>query len=204
MRFSETSNLGGCIGCECGGAGIARNCCGYWGVNERFADVTDRIRASVQNNSLNLTPVVSSLGVDPAPRIGKILRVYYKANGQFNQGEWREGMVAQIAAPAGRALGNIFGNARGAILPLKITRAVYGKGSQIAEVGPLLQSKIVNNRLDLLINNANMGGDPAPQLVKDFLIVYEWGGRSQELHGTEGDMLRLPDGITPAARSHPP
>ena len=173
----------------------------YWGNGNNFADVTARVRSMVQGNSLNIPVNVGNLGVDPLPGAGKVLRVYYRQNGQFNQGEWREGLAAQIAPGAGGVaggvpgnLGRIFnGNRTAAVLPLRVTFAAYGYGNQVQDVTSLMQSRIANNRLDLQITNANMGGDPAPNVVKQFRIDYEWAGRANEVNLNENDVLHLPD-----------
>jgi hypothetical protein len=77
-------------------------------------------------------------------------------------------------------------------------------GAQVMDVTGLLQSRIAGNRLDLQINNASLGGDPAPQVAKQFRINYEYGGVPYEITLNENDVLHLPDaGMAPAAAAPP-
>ena len=176
----------------------------YWGNGNNFADVTPRVRSLVQGNGLDVPVSVRSMGVDPLPGAGKILRVYYLQNGQFNQGEWRENMTARIATGGrggagdrGRDQGDrgrdSQGDRGGRQLPLRVTFAAYGLGNQVADVTRLMQSRVANNRLDIVITNQEMGGDPAPNVAKNFHINYEWAGRAYEVVIKENEVLHLPD-----------
>ena len=174
----------------------------YFGMNDHFADVTPRVRSLVQNNTMNFPVSASSIGIDPWPNVPKVLRVYYRLNGQFTQSEWREGDTAQIgvqnqSVPA-TGLRGIFGNRTNNNAPLQVIRAVYGAGNQGMDVTGLLQSRIANNRLDFQATNANIGNDPAPNQLKVMQVSYMWQGRAYNADIPEGQWLRLPDaaGVT--------
>jgi len=177
----------------------------YWGYGNNFADVTTRVSQMVQGNGLNMPVNVGTLGVDPLPGQGKVLRVYYLQNGQFNQGEWRENVNAQIGygqVSQGGQFGQqgvpgfYNGSRRSRVVPFRIDRATYGAGAQTRDVTALLQSRVANNRLDLPVNNDAMGGDPAYNQVKQLQLTYEWGGQVHEITANENDLLALPDGLT--------
>ncbi len=165
----------------------------YYGLDDRFADVTARVRAMVQTNGGAVIPVAPSSfgGLDPARGVVKVLRIYYRWNGQFNNGEWRDGDTAQIGAPPVQTTVRRRG--------LRIVRAVYGAGNRTVDVTRLLQSRVSNNAIEVQVTNANMGGvDPAPAVVKELQLAYEIEGRARELRIRESDWLRLPEGASPA------
>jgi hypothetical protein len=173
----------------------------YWGFGNNFADVTAQVRSMVRGDDLNMPVNTATFGVDPFRGDGKLLRIYYRRNGQFYHREWRDGAVAQIGL--GKA-----GRGRDGFSPtptaLHITFAVYGMGAQVMDVTGLLQTRIANNRVDLPINNASLGGDPAPQVAKQFRINYEYGGVPYEITLNENDVLHLPDaGMAPAMAAPP-
>jgi hypothetical protein len=173
----------------------------YYGMDARFADVADRLRPMVQNGaSLSVRVLPSSFGgLDPARGVAKVLRVYYRLNGQFANGEWRDGETAQIGS-GGFGGGNdpFGGGGGGGRRQLRIVRAIYGAGNRTIDVTSLVQNQVTNNGIDLQITNANMGGtDPAPAVVKELRLSYEFRGRTQEVRVRENDFLRLPEGTGP-------
>jgi hypothetical protein len=167
----------------------------YWGVTDRYVDVTSQVKSQTQLNGLNFTVATSTFGFDPVPGQVKTLRIYYRLNGQLTNGEWRDGMTVQVAA-TGSANANI--TQRNPI-PLRVTKALYGKGGLVRDVTAVIQSRVVNNTLAIPVNNDFMGGDPAIQQVKDFVMTYEWQGVAYEMFAKEGDTVNLPDGSVIAA-----
>jgi hypothetical protein len=186
----------------------------YFGMNDRFADVSNQVRSMAQSGQYNNNnnrgqynlpsfPVgVNTMGIDPAPGVPKVLRVYYRVNGQFAQGEWREGDTAQLNGQnviQSGVQGGVPGSLRSIFTgnrntsQLQITRAVYGAGNQVADITAQLNSRIVNNRLDYEITNLNAGGDPAPNVPKTLQVTYNWQGRPYTNLLPEGQWLRLPD-----------
>lgn len=178
----------------------------YWGVDGRFADVTARVRSTINNNALNFTANTTALASDPARGADKILRIYYRANGQFAQGEWRENQLVQVniqnlptANPAGGfglPRSGQFGGFRRSLLgppPLRIVSATYGAGNQQKDVTALVQSRVSGSRLDLQVTNENLGGDPALNVVKELIVSYQLENRTYQARASENGMLRLPD-----------
>jgi hypothetical protein len=146
--------------------------------------------SQVQGDDLNMPINAAVLGIDPLPRGGKVLRIYYRRNGQFYSREWRDGATARIGlGGAGRGKEGFAPPATS----LHITFAAYGLGNRVMDVTGLLQSRVVNNTLDIPITNGSFGGDPAPANRKQFRINYEYGGIPYELTLNENEVLHLPD-----------
>ncbi len=162
----------------------------YFGSGRNFADVADQVRSMVQGDDLNIPVNPETFGLEPRPGAAKVLRIYYRRNGQFYSREWRDGTTARIG------LGGA-GRGKGAFAPpptsLHITFAAYGMGNRVMDVTGLLQSRVVNDRLDVPITNSSFGGDPAPATPKQFRINYEYGGIPYEMTLNENEVLHLPD-----------
>ena len=169
----------------------------YFGSGKFFADVADQVRSLVQGDDLNIPVNPATFGLEPRPGDAKVLRIYSRRNGQFYHREWREGAMARIGlGGAGRGKGTFAPPATS----LHITFAAYGMGNRVMDVTGLLQSRVVNNRLDVPINNSSFGGDPAPATPKQFRINYEYGGVPYEITLNENEVLHLPDaGMAPGA-----
>ncbi|BDC52355.1 hypothetical protein F183_A46700 [Bryobacterales bacterium F-183] len=163
----------------------------YYGTPDRFADVTSRVQ-SLQGSAANVTIPVAA-GTFGAPLSGgpRVLRVYFLLNGRFQRGEWRDGDTVTIGTPT--AAVPVSGSNE-----LRIVAAAYGQGRRTIDVTSLLQSKISGNRLDLQITNQALGGkDPAPAVVKELRVIYEYQGRRMEARVDENALLRLPDAAVP-------
>ena len=80
-------------------------------------------------------------------------------------------------------------------LPLVIQHASYeavdGPGAK--DVTALIAREVKNNRINLVINNRNLGGDPALNLVKRLRVEYELGGQSFKKEIPENQALALPE-----------
>ncbi len=75
---------------------------------------------------------------------------------------------------------------------LKIQGASYGVGNSTKDVTQLLASKIMANKLEIQINNDNLGGDPAPKMPKELRITYSYGNKVFSKTIQENDGLNLP------------
>jgi hypothetical protein len=152
-----------------------------YGAGSTQADVTERVRSKIVNGGLNIQVNADTLGIDPVPNTRKTLTVYY-----------RQGRIPNIA----RA--NDFETLRLGNAPaeaLRITKAQYGDGRRMKDVTEILNGKITASRLELVINNANLGGDPAPAVKKAITVDYEYNGRAATAKLAEGETLRLPEGV---------
>jgi hypothetical protein len=68
----------------------------YYGLNNRTADVTDRLRRMVQGNSLAVQVNNNNLGGDPAIGADKVLTVIYRYGGQEQSATVKEGHQLRI------------------------------------------------------------------------------------------------------------
>ena len=76
---------------------------------------------------------------------------------------------------------------------LEILEATYGTEEKFNELTSILQSKIVNNRLNLLVRSSQLGGDPAFGEVKSLSVKYRFGGSSYRVSVSEYDTLSIPN-----------
>jgi hypothetical protein len=75
---------------------------------------------------------------------------------------------------------------------LRIINAIWGAPGRGREVTRLLQERVRDGRIRIQASNDAMGGDPAVNLVKTLVVVYEIRGRRQEARIPEGSFLELP------------
>ena len=165
------------------------------------------------------------LGGDPAPGSAKRLRVTYRYNGRqydasaadFEKlripgasaapGDWASGAIPvtktpAAASPGGFSIGDIWGT--GAQPGLKIVSARYGDGTRFKDVREYLQGLVNNDALSVKVDNAAMGGDPAPAKSKALEVTYEYRGTTFQTTAKEGAYLALPDANARAATTAPP
>ena len=58
-------------------------------------------------------------------------------------------------------------------MPITIIGASYGATNAGADVTAIVQEMVINGNDDILVTNQTMGGDPAPNIKKQFGIVYK-------------------------------
>lgn len=97
--------------------------------------------------------------------------------------------VKSLSAPPAKGGGN--NGARQTTRGLQILSASYGARDSFADVRQRLQSQVQNDRLDLQVTNATMGGDPIHQ-AKTLRISYEWAGKRHNLVVPENQQLFIP------------
>jgi len=153
-----------------------------YGAGATKADVTERVRSQIVNGGLSILVNAETLGIDPVPNTRKTLTV-----------EYRQGIFRRTARANDFETLRL-GNASAApVESLRITKAQYGDGRRMRDVTDLLNGKVASGRLELLINNANLGGDPAPAVKKVIVVEYDYNGRAATARLAEGETLRLPD-----------
>ncbi len=76
---------------------------------------------------------------------------------------------------------------------LQILSASYGAKDRFSDVRQLLQSRVQNDRLNLQVSNASMGGDPILGEPKALRISYAWAGRSYEALIPENQAASIPN-----------
>lgn len=77
-------------------------------------------------------------------------------------------------------------------IPFKINRAVYGTENNSVDVTQELISQIKGNRIDTLVINQFLGGDPDPGVVKSLDVEYVCNGEVHKKNAKEGARIQLP------------
>jgi hypothetical protein len=159
-----------------------------YGAGNRWRDVTNTLQNLVSNNQLNVKVNDTNLGGDPAEDQVKELRVEWEYRGRRQETRLREGEFVNLPGSTGD--GDDDRDSRS----LRITKARYGAGRRWLDVTSTLQNLVTNNRLNVKVNNTNMGGDPADDRPKELEVEWTYRGRRQESRLREGEYLDLPGG----------
>jgi hypothetical protein len=75
---------------------------------------------------------------------------------------------------------------------LRVLAARYGGGNTWANVTGQLNNLIQDNRLDFIVDNATMGGDPLPGIGKVLLVRWRSQGIERSVSFLEGTHVALP------------
>ena len=157
-----------------------------YGADYRFLDVTERLNSTIQGDCLMLRITNETMGGDPAPERPKTLTVFYAFNGQPARMIVSEKDTLSLPGNGGQAWD---WQARG---ELEILRAVYGVAGGGMDVTARLSAQVSGDRLNLLVNDDTMGGDPAHGQVKRLKVIYRRQGLRYETNVPEKGMLSLP------------
>ncbi len=161
-----------------------------YGVEGRFADVTQRLASQIQGDRLELRVDNYSMGGDPADHQRKALTVWYVFDGHAALETIPEGGAISLPADADFFHGR-----------LRVMRAQYGADFRYFDVTNQLNSLIQNDQLDMRIDNASMGGDPAPDRRKRLTVVYLFDGQPYRAVVDEHGALELPNSGTPIVQN---
>src|SRR5229473_1976263 len=170
-----------------------------YGSGGTWVDVTERVRALVNGDTLNMRVDNFTLGGDPAPGARKALRLRVRddyGREQLLTYPEKESFSLNIRSsntgyPS--APGNYGGPPQsGYGGGLQILRADYGTDNRIANVTSRLASLIQGNSLSLRVTNETMGGDPAEDHPKVLNVWYSFNGRVANVSINEKDTLNLP------------
>jgi hypothetical protein len=160
------------------------------------------VRGTQLRGVVQLTVGGESMGLDPLPGTVKVLRVYYRVEGVFAHGEWRDGELVRIPASAS-APAAAPAPPPATMSGLRLIDARYGSAARSQDVLGRLQPLVQNNRLNLAVNNQTMGGDPAVGAAKSLVLIYEWQGQRYEVRTREGRTLNIPGEGAVIAQSTP-
>lgn len=203
----------------CAGLGAAEAAAQtYWvqkaeyGYGKQKRDVTARVRQLASGP--NWSASTANLGVDPAPGRRKTLTIIGVAQNNstrifnFNEDQMvASGMFAGAPVGGGRPGGGYpppvnpspgypgipGGNNPGAgVGSLRIVQATYGAGRSRIDVTSRLQNMVRNNRLAIVVNNENMGSDPALGQGKNLKVVYEYQRQRRDVTIGEYNRLNIP------------
>ncbi len=131
-----------------------------------FRDVTAALQAEAQDGAFSIVVNNASFGPDPAPNQVKRLRVSYELDGAAAVRLIGEGATfdypADLPAP----------------MAVTLTAATYAAidGTGSADVLDDLNALAAGGTFSLTVNNAALGGDPAPGKVKRLRLEYDLGG----------------------------
>lgn len=77
-------------------------------------------------------------------------------------------------------------------MAIKIIGASYGATNAGADVTAIVQKMVNNGNDDITVTNQTMGGDPAPNIKKQFGVVYQLpNGTIQARCAIEGQSIDL-------------
>ncbi len=162
-----------------------------WG-NKR-QDVTNTVRRLV--NGPNFRVNNNTMGIDPAVGKDKILHITGRTqSGAVRTFTFQEGQTVNSQMFAGGWGGGGPGGGPGGGFALRIMSANYvpTSGAGGKNVTGQLQSMVRNNRLNVIVNNQTMGGDPAPGRLKKLNVVYQYNGRVINTSVEEYSRLNIP------------
>ena len=162
-----------------------------YGEGRNTRDVTAAVAARVQSTGLRIQADPSTLGGDPAPGVVKVLRVRYSIDGAVTEVIARDGDWVTVSAGTRQAPGGIRSR-QNREAQLRILSAQYGVGNRQADVTAALSGLIQNDALNVAVNNASMGVDPAPANKKTLRVSYQWQGQTMETAVAEDTVLTLP------------
>ena len=152
-----------------------------FGADNRYANVTSRLAARIQDDRLSLPVTNDTMGGDPAENSHKALTVWYSYNGR----------AANAVIDEGNYL-NLPGNQDNFPANLRILRAQYGAGYRYVDVTQRLNSQIQGDELNLRVTNDTMGGDPAYDQHKQLTVFYIYKGQEYRVVANENGNLDLP------------
>ncbi|HLW81947.1 MAG TPA: DUF3395 domain-containing protein [Candidatus Acidoferrales bacterium] len=156
-----------------------------YGADFRYFDVTERLNSLIQGDQLVLRINNETMGGDPAPDRRKRLSVVYLFDGQPYRATVDE--HGSLELPNGGA--PIADDASGA---LEILHATYGAEGRRVDITERLRSFVDGNRLQFVVSNDSLGGDPAYGLHKQLRVIYRWQGIRYEAAAAEGATLVIP------------
>jgi antitoxin component of MazEF toxin-antitoxin module len=174
-----------------------------YGSGAKRVDVTDRLQSLTRGGSLTVQVSNQNMGVDPAPRQPKDLRIQARDNnGQVHDYLFREGDVASLQvsyqADARRGYRDDDDDRRGRDWDrhdrddLVIEHAFYGINNATAEVTGHLQDLVRGNSLAIRVDNETLGVDPAHDHGKVLCVYYRYRGERRAAIVRETERLVIP------------
>ena len=159
-----------------------------YGVPGNYRDVTRTLRNFVSDHSVSMKVSNQNLETDPAPGKEKEMVVVYEQYGRKKVQNIREGDWFVVPGSDGGYRPPHHGTGR-----LEIIRALYGSGGKYRIVTGDVQNHVRQNNINMQVSNGNLGGDPAPNRKKEFLVIYRKQGREYGAHLQEGNWFIVTD-----------
>lgn len=177
-----------------------------YGSGNNRVDVTRQLQSFAGGGQLNVRVNNQTMGVDPAPRQPKDLRVQVRdRSGQVHDFMFREGEIASLMVnPGGADFGRGYNDDedrrdrdwdrhdRDDRDDLVILKAFYGINNATAEVTGHLRDMVRNNSLVMRVDNAAMGIDPAHDHGKVLCVYYRYRGEQRAAIVRETEQLVIP------------
>ena len=159
-----------------------------YGLPGHYRDVTHTVRDFVSSYSISMKVSNQNLGTDPAPGKEKELVVVFLKNDGRKELHIREGDWFVVPGPEEGYSPPHHGAGQ-----LEIIRALYGSSGKYRIVTGDVQNHVRDNNINMLVSNENLGGDPAPNRKKEFLVIYRKQGREYGAHLQEGNWFIITD-----------
>lgn len=174
-----------------------------YGSGDNRVDVTSHLQSLAHGGNLTVRVNNQNMGVDPAPRQPKDLRIQARDNnGQVHDYMFREGEVASLQvdyrADLRRGERDSEDDRRGRDWDrhdrddLVIERAFYGINTATADVTGRLQGLVRSNSLVIRVNNEMLGVDPAHDHGKVLCVFYRYRGERRAAIVRETEQLVIP------------
>jgi hypothetical protein len=174
-----------------------------YGSGDNRVDVTNRLQSFARGGNLVVRVSNQTMGIDPAPRQPKDLRVQARdTSGQVRDYLFREGEMASLQVSyqpdARRGYREDDDDRRGRDwdrhdrADLVIEHAFYGINNATAEVTGHLQDLVRGNSLVIRVNNETLGVDPAHDHGKVLCVFYRFRGERRAAIVRETEQLVIP------------
>lgn len=172
-----------------------------YGSGDNRVDVTNRLQSFARGGNLSVRVSNQTMGVDPAPRQPKDLRVQARdTSGQVHDYLFREGEMASLQVNYQPEMGRAYrddeddrrGRDRHDRDDLVIEHAFYGINNATAEVTGHLQDLVRGNSLVIRANNETLGVDPAHEHGKVLCVFYRYRGERRAAIVRETEQLVIP------------
>ncbi|MBK1881798.1 family 78 glycoside hydrolase catalytic domain [Luteolibacter pohnpeiensis] len=151
-----------------------------------FNDVTAKLAALDQGEPYSVVVNNTNFGPDPAYNQVKQLRVNYTLNGLSGVALFAENVTFNFPTDLPELV-------EAPTLTAATYTAIDGSGSR--NVLATLNTKAAAGSFSLVVNNANLGGDPAPDKVKRLILEYELDGKQVVKYFDEAATLNFPSDL---------
>ncbi len=159
-----------------------------YGIPGNYVDVTQAVQDLVSGHSISMKVSNINLKTDPVPGKEKEMVVFYETQGKKKELHIKEGDWFVFPGPEGGYRPPHHGAG-----DLEIIRALYGAEGKYRIVTGDVQNHVTHNNINMLVSNENLGGDPAPNHKKEFLVIYRKEGREYGAHLEEGSWFIITD-----------
>ncbi len=169
-----------------------------YGAQDKWGDVTTIVQSKVTGDSLKISADNNILS-DPAPGLGKVLKVTAKtddkqADFKCNEGETIEISAEKITAVAKAAALKAAASTAPKIKAdtrLVIISAEYGADDKKVDVAEKVRNMVANGTKKIPATN-ELFGDPAEGVSKVLTIKYKLDGKEATVTAGENESLDLP------------